>query len=154
MISIILLNQWISYFHFFTHHFKFTNVRKKIASFYDEELNSWIEAINYFILEITELEKRLEDIIYRNNIVEIAAKVSVHQLILNKSKVKYLNLKDEFLKQKTILKTNEILIEDSMITKEIEKSMKDYSLQIKQMEKQFADVKYICNEFLSDMLKK
>ena len=129
-------------------------MRKKIASFYDEELNSWIEAINYFILEITELEKRLEDIIYRNNIVEIAAKVSVHQLILNKSKVKYLNLKDEFLKQKTILKTNEILIEDSMITKEIEKSMKDYSLQIKQMEKQFADVKYICNEFLSDMLKK
>ncbi len=154
MISIIFLNQWIFYFHLFTHHFKLTNVRKKIASFYDEELNSWIEAINYFILEITELEKRLEDIISRNSIVDIAAKVSVHQLILNKSKVKYLNLKDEFLKQKAILKTNEILIEDSMITKEIEKSMKDYSLQIKQMEKHFADVKYICNEFLSDMLKK
>ena len=127
---------------------------KKIASFYNEELNSWIDAINYIFIEIAELEKRLEDIVSRNSIVDIAAKVEVHQLILNKSKGKCVSLKDEFLKQKAMLIVNKKLLADNMVTKEIEKSMRDYSLKIKQLEKQFIDVKYICNEFLSDMLKK
>ena len=129
-------------------------MRKKIASFYNEELNSWIDAINYIFIEIAELEKRLEDIVSRNSIVDIAAKVEVHQLILNKSKWKCVSLKDEFLKQKAMLIVNKKLLADNMVTKEIEKSMRDYSLKIKQLEKQFIDVKYICNEFLSDMLKK
>ncbi len=129
-------------------------MRKKIASFYNEELNSWIDAINYIFIEIAELEKRLEDIVSRNSIVDIAAKVEVHQLILNKSKGKCVSLKDEFLKQKAMLIVNKKLLADNMVTKEIEKSMRDYSLKIKQLEKQFIDVKYICNEFLSDMLKK
>ena len=129
-------------------------MRKKIASFYNEELNSWIDAINYIFIEIAELEKRLEDIVSRNSIVDIAAKVEVHQLILNKSKGTCVSLKDEFLKQKAMLIVNKKLLADNMVTKEIEKSMRDYSLKIKQLEKQFIDVKYICNEFLSDMLKK
>ena len=53
-----------------------------------------------------------------------------------------------------MLIVNKKLLADNMVTKEIEKSMRDYSLKIKQLEKQFIDVKYICNEFLSDMLKK
>jgi hypothetical protein len=55
---------------------------KKIASFYNDEINSWLQSVDFYLDEILSIEKRLKQIIARNTIVDIAAKTEVHQLII------------------------------------------------------------------------
>ena len=50
---------------------------KKIASFYNDEINSWLQSVDFYLDEILSMEKRLEQIIVRNTIVDIAAKTEV-----------------------------------------------------------------------------
>ena len=65
---------------------------KKLTLYYDDELNSWIESVHFYLGEIHALGIRLDDIIARNSIVDIAAKVEVHQLLLNKINKKLADL--------------------------------------------------------------
>lgn len=127
---------------------------KKISSFYEDELNSWTDSLKFYLKESHLLETSLEEIITRNTIIDIAAKVEVHQLILNKSVTKLTELQAEIDKIKAELKSDDGLVEDKLISKEIENKMKVLALSFKHTEQEFIDVKYYCNEFLIEVLKR
>jgi hypothetical protein len=127
---------------------------KKISSFYEDELNSWIDSLKFYLNESRLLETSLEEIITRNTIIDIAAKVEVHQLILNKSVTKLKELETEVAKIKSELTSDDGLVEDKFISKEVENKIKVLALSFKHTEQEFIDVKYYCNEFLIEVLKK
>ena len=127
---------------------------KKISEFYIEELSDWIKSIGSYIDEISTLEQRLEDVIARNTVVDIAAKVEVHQMMLDNVSNKINELKQEYLIQKNELFVNDNPVADDKITQEIELKMKLNALKFSQIEKEFIDIKYYCISFLIEVLKK
>ena len=58
-------------------------------------------------------------IVKRNTIVDIAAKVEVHQLMLDKMTGKFNQLKEELLKQRNELSENDQPLTNDKITEEI-----------------------------------
>jgi hypothetical protein len=55
---------------------------KDITQHYLDELENWGESIVFYTSSIEKLHEHLNQIIIRNSIVDIAAKVEVHQLLL------------------------------------------------------------------------
>ena len=127
---------------------------KKIASFYEDELNRFTLSISFYLEEILKIENSLDGIVRRNSIVGIAAKVEVHQLMLNKVSDKLKLLLDELRSFKVVLKPNGVLLKNDAITKEMENQIKIMSTSFKNTEQEYTDVKYYCNNFLDEMLKK
>ena len=127
---------------------------KKIASFYNDEINSWLQSVDFYLEEILSLEKRLEQIIARNTIVDIAAKTEVHQLIINKIKEKLIFLKKEMESVQIMLSKKEDILKDEKINSNIENKITQLRSNFRHHEKEYADVKYYCNEFVEEMLKR
>jgi hypothetical protein len=127
---------------------------KKIASFYNDEINSWLHSVNFYLEEILSLENRLKQIIDRNTIVDIAAKTEVHQLIINKVEEKLNFLKKEMELVQTMLSKKEDLLKDEKINSNIENKISLLGSSFRHHEKEYADVKFYCNEFLEEMLKR
>ncbi len=127
---------------------------KKIAEFYNDDLSSWVHSIVFYLDEILNLEQRLEEIIRRNNIVDIAAKVEVHQLMLDKISGKLAELKLDVIKLQNDLNPEGVMISDELINEPIQLKMKLLTYNFAQLEKEYIDVKYFCNSFLTEMLKK
>ncbi len=127
---------------------------KKIASFYNDEINSWLQSVDFYLEEILSLEKRLEQIIARNTIVDIAAKTEVHQLIINKIEEKLLSLRKEIEAVRKLLSKKEDFLNDDKINKTLENNIALLGSNFRHHEKEYADVKFYCNEFLEEMLKR
>ena len=127
-------------------------MKKSISEFYREELNSWIDSILFYLIEINKMEDRLKEVISRDGIVDIAAKVEVYQLMLNKSKNKFEILKDEVIEQKITLQTNVDLFDDTHMKREAKNKMKLLALHYKQVELEYINVKDYCTIFLNDIL--
>jgi len=127
---------------------------KKLTLYYDDELNSWIESIQFYIGEIQALGNRLDAIVTRNSIVDIAAKVEVHQLLLNKVNKKLVDLLLEIKKQHANIQKQKKENPEAAAQKALEKEVKKMALVFKKLEREYVDIKYYCNEFLTDMLKK
>ena len=157
LINIMFL---FSIFHFiytegFPFLFKITIVMsKKISAFYDDELNAWLHSISFYMTELSNLSYRLKEIVERNSIVDIASKADVHQLILENTRNKFEELRIVIFEQKKFLMEKEILIADKMVTKEIEQKQKEITLSFKKIELDHINVKFHCNEFLNEMLRK
>lgn len=127
---------------------------KDITQHYLDELENWGESIVFYNSSIEKLQEHLNQIIIRNSIVDIAAKVEVHQLLLEKINAKLNQLKLEIHEQESVLMKDGHLLENSELTKEIDLQQSDLTTRVKSCEKEFIDVKYYCNEFLSETLKK
>jgi hypothetical protein len=127
---------------------------KKITSFYDDELNIKKVSLLFYLDEINKLEKSLNEIIMRNSIVDIAAKVEVHQLLLSKMTNKFNGCLTEIKQQKLDIRKDDELISDKEVTKLIENQMSLFSINFKHLEQEYIDIKYYCNNFLEEMLKK
>jgi hypothetical protein len=127
---------------------------KKLTLYYDDELNSWIESVHFYLGEIHALGIRLDDIIARNSIVDIAAKVEVHQLLLNKINKKLADLLVEIKAQHAAVQKQKEEKADAIVQKALEKEVKKLAMLFKKLEREYVDIKYYCNEFLSEMLKK
>ena len=68
----------------------------EVLEYFSEQLKDWMEAI-YFDLGISsKLTDRLEEVIRRNTIIDIAAKVEVYQKQLNDSERKLYSPIDTF----------------------------------------------------------
>lgn len=127
---------------------------KKIASFYNDEINSWLRSVNFYLEEILSLENRLKQIIDRNSIVDIAAKTEVHQLIINKVEEKLIFLKKEMESVQTMFSKKDDILEDKKINSNFENKISLLGISFRHHEKEFADVKFYCNEFVEEMLKR
>jgi predicted nucleotidyltransferase len=127
---------------------------KKIASFYNDEINSWLESVDFYLEEILSIEKRLEQIIARNTIVDIAAKTEVHQLIINKIEEKLILLRKEIESVRKLLSKKEDFVNDDKINKTLEHKISLLGSNFRHHEKEYSDVKFYCNEFLEEMLRR
>lgn len=127
---------------------------KKIASFYNDEINSWLQSVDFYLEEILSLEKRLHEIIERNTIVDIAAKTEVHQLIINKIEEKLIALRKEIESVSMLLSKKENFITNDKINKSLENKIALLGSNFRHHEKEYADVKFYCNEFVEEMLKR
>lgn len=125
-----------------------------IAKYYTDELDNWNDSIVYNNSEMDEIEQKLIEVIRRNSIVGIAAKVEALQALLDRISDKFDKLEAEIKKQEVIFKTNSSFIEDNLISTETEKSQNDLRRKMQAIEKEYIDVKFECYNFLSATLKK
>lgn len=125
-----------------------------IAVYYTDELMEWKRLITFYNVEMAELENKLAEVIQRNTIPNIAAKVENHQDKLNAASEKFSWLEVQIQQQEAALKTNSTLIDDTLINTETEKRQNELRRNMQQVEKEYIDARYECHNFLSGTLKK
>ena len=125
-----------------------------IAEYYLDELIKWNKLIDFYNQELEDFEIKLAEVIQRNTIPGIAGKVEAEQDKLNAISHKFYSLQDKILQQESKLKSDHEFISDTLINTEIEKQQSDLRQNMKQLEKEYIDIKYDCYNFLSGTLKK
>lgn len=125
-----------------------------IAEYYLDELVDWNRTIAFYNHEMNEFEKKLAEVIQRNSIPGIAARVENEQHKLNAVSGKFFRLQAYMNQQRSSLKTDSTLVDDALIKKEIEKQQQELRQGMQQIEKEYIDAKYACQHFLSETLKK
>jgi hypothetical protein len=125
-----------------------------IAEHYTGELVDWSRLIAFYDQEATEFETKLAEVIQRNSIPNIAAKVEEQQDKLNVMMKKFNRIRIQIRKQGAALKTDSAFIDDKLIHAETEKKQNELRWDMQQTEKEYIDTRYACSEFLSERLKK
>jgi hypothetical protein len=125
-----------------------------IAEYYTDELAEWSRLIAFYNQELDEYELRLGEVIQRNTIPHIAARVEHEQDKLNEVSEKFHGLELEIEQQEATLKTDNTFIDDSLIDTETEKQQNGLRRSMQQAEREYVDKKHECNNFLSGTLKK
>ena len=125
-----------------------------LAKYYMDELVDWNRAIASYLEELNEFELKLGEVIQRNTIPDIAAKVEDQQNKLNQVSGKFHSLPGLIQQQKIVLKTDNAFIEDALLTAETEKQQNDLRRIMQQTEKEYIEKKHECNNFLSGTMKK
>ncbi len=125
-----------------------------IAEYYTGELAEWSRLIDFYNHEMDEFEDKLGEVIQRNSIPGIAAKVEQHQDKLNAVSGAFYSLQNQMLQQKVRLLSDNTLIDDALVNEETEMKQNELRKSMQAIEKDYVDVKYACYEFLSGTLKK
>jgi superfamily II RNA helicase len=125
-----------------------------LAKYYMDELVDWNRAIASYLEELNEFEIKLGEVIQRNTIPNIAAKVEEQQNKLNQVSGKFHSLPGLIQQQKIMLKTDNAFIEDALLTAETEKQQNELRRIMQQTEKEYIEKKHECNNFLSGTMKK
>lgn len=125
-----------------------------IAEYFLDELVDWNRLIAFYNNEMAEFESKLAEVIQRNTIPNIAAKVENEQIKLNAVSGKFYKLQVQIKQQESSLKTDSTLIEDAQIKAEMEQHQNELRRSMQQIEKEYIDVKYACYNFLSETLRK
>ncbi len=124
-----------------------------IAEYFTEELTDWRRTITFYSSEVDNLTVRLDDVIRRNSIPDIATKVENQQNKLNNVVSIFSRLLLIIQRQETALKTDNHFVDDTSIMAETEQQQKDLRQQIAQAEKEYMDTKNDCYKFLSELFK-
>ena len=124
-----------------------------LASTYDQNLKSWIKSLLSFSEEIPVTEQLLEAVIRRDNIVNIAAKVEVYQLMNEGVTSKIHALIDHMREFRKNLYEEDELIDDAAITKLLQQEMKVITQSKVKLEKEYLSIKTQCDQFIAEMLK-
>lgn len=127
---------------------------KQIADYFLAELISWEQSFDFYKGEIGNLGIQLEAIIQRNSIVDIAAKVEAHQVLLNEILDRFEKISVEVYQQKKRIQLKSAVINDNELTDYIRLQQDEVRKLVQIVEKDYIDVKYFCFEFLSEMLNK
>jgi hypothetical protein len=120
----------------------------KARNFIDEIMD-WKRTIAFHIDEIYGLTGKLAELLQRNSIPNLAAKVEKHQDKINSFSKKFSTLLFQVRRQEAILKTDSKLLDDSQINTETETYQKDIRQTLHDTEKEFFDVKNNCKRFLA-----
>lgn len=125
-----------------------------IAKYYTDELVEWVRLMNFYNSEIDQFEVKLAEVIQRNTIPGIGAKVEAHQERLNAVSQKFRQLQKRIMEQEGWLKTDSTFIDNAAIKGETDEEQKQIREKIQEIEREYIDVKYGCYEFLSETLNK
>ncbi len=127
---------------------------KEKSSYYEVELTTWLSSIKFYSEQKLIIDTKLDEVIKRNSLIDIAAKVEAHQILLNEIFTKFKKIHKEIDIQFNKIKVNENLIEDDSVTIEMEDSQSELRQRISLIEKEYIDIKSYCYDFLSETLKK
>lgn len=125
-----------------------------IAEYYKDELIDWNHAISFHDEEISELERKLGEVIRRNGIIDIAGKVEAQQKLLDQVADKFYRLRIEFQEQEGVLKTDHTYTDNAFINNETEIRQAELRRKVEALEKEYISIKFDCYNFLSGTLKK
>jgi low affinity Fe/Cu permease len=125
-----------------------------ISEYFLDELMSWNESIMFCYEEIAELQQKLEDVIRRNSIVDIAQKVGVHQEQLEMITDKFQKLQLKFEHQEEHLVSDDAYVDNAIIDDKIEKQQANLRHKMQASQKEYVDIKFECYHFLSKIFKK
>ena len=125
-----------------------------IAEYYTDELMEWNNSIFFFLQEMHGLTKKLGEVIQRNTIPNIAAKVEHEQTKINAVSAKFLQLQERIQQQIKAFKTDGTLKTNADIKAVEENRQHKFRQAMQEIEKEYVDTKYACYNFLSDTLKK
>ena len=124
------------------------------AEFYTDELGEWVRTIAVYIAEVSQFELRLGEVIQRNSIPNIAARVEHEQDELNQVSGIFQWLIRQIERQESALKTDSRLLDDTLINAELEKQQDDLRRLMQEAEKEYIAKKHSCINFLSGIMKK
>ncbi|HEU4574981.1 MAG TPA: hypothetical protein VFS36_08250 [Chitinophagaceae bacterium] len=125
-----------------------------IAEHYADELVEWRRLIDFYDQEMDDLETKLVEVIRRNSIPGIAARVEQQQSFLNEIADEFDKLSASFTEQESVLKTDDSFVDDKDINIVTEKKQNELRRHMQQAEKTFLDRKHTCSNFLSGLLKR
>jgi len=119
----------------------------------EKELKNYLQHLADNFLEIEKIETKLTSIIRRNSIVDIAAKVEVYQLMLDRSFHSYLDLKKEI--NDLVLKINHDNQSqaDKKSEQSIQKQIGTLPETVANADRRFEEVKFHCDVFINETLK-
>ncbi|MVT44563.1 hypothetical protein GO495_28470 [Chitinophaga oryziterrae] len=123
------------------------------AKYFIDELTDWERTIAFYAGEIDLLTSRLHEVIRRNSIPNIAQQVEIQQSGLDRVSEKFSHLQVLLTEQKTSLKTDSILIDDSVINDKIETKQQDLRQGMLKAEKECIEARSNCQYFLSEIFK-
>jgi hypothetical protein len=126
----------------------------RVSTYYTDELTDWSRLINDHNEELVEFDERLEEVIRRNSIVDIAQKVASQKTRLILISGKFYNLQLEIHQQEAALMSDSIPVDDTFIPLETEKKQHELRHKMQATEKEYVDVKFDCYNFLSGILNK
>jgi ABC-type phosphate transport system auxiliary subunit len=124
-----------------------------IAEHYSDELDNWVQSLNFYNIEMDLLESKLYEIVRRNCIVGIAEKVNTYQVRLSNLSEKFDSLLETIELQEAELKIDGKLVDDFLINYETENQQTELREKMQGLEKKYVVVKQDCNTFLSETLK-
>jgi len=124
------------------------------AGYFVDEITDWKRTIAFHIDEIYGLTVKLAELVQRNSIPNLAAKVEKHQDKLNGLSKKFSTLLLQFRRQEAMLKTDSTLLDDSQIKTETETYQKGIRQMLHDTEKEFIEVKNNCQSFLAGFYNK
>lgn len=125
-----------------------------VSDYFIDELLEWNESTIFYLDEIEFITQKLGDVLRRNSIIGIAEKVESHQIRLNQAVEKFYRLQMDIRKQESDLKTDSMLIDDTLIRRETERHQVDLRVKVQAIEKEYIDIKFDCYHFLAGVLKK
>jgi ABC-type phosphate transport system auxiliary subunit len=123
-----------------------------IAEHYSDELDNWVQSLNFYNIEMDLIESKLYEIVKRNCIVGIAEKVNTYQVRLSNLSEKFDSLLETIELQEAELKIDGKLVDDFRINYETENQQTELRTKMQDLEKKYVDVKQDCNTFLSETL--
>ena len=124
------------------------------AGYFIDEILDWKRTIAFHIDEIYGLTGKLAELVRRNSIPNLAARVEKHQAKLDGLSKKFSMLLLQFRRQEAMLKTDSELLDDSKIKPETESYQKDIRQMLHDTQKEFIDVKNNCQSFLAGFYNK
>lgn len=125
-----------------------------IAGYFIDELADWNNNIVFYNNEMEEFTQKLNDVIRRNSIPGISAKVEWHQARLNEVSEKFYNIQKTIHQQELTLKTDSTLVDNTAISNETEKKQAELRRIMQEIEKEYIDRKFDCYTFFSDTFRK
>ena len=123
----------------------------EISRYFSEQLKDSLDAI-YFALGISSrLSERLEEVIRRNTIVDIAARVEVYQKKLNDIERKLYALEGIVKRQERSINQIQDSNENAEVDEDIKLRQQIIVRKMKKAEGEFIRVKFDCNAFLYEV---
>ncbi len=125
-----------------------------IAAYYTDELLEWANTLVFYNNEMIEFTKKFAEVIRRNSITGIAAKVEANQSLLNQLSNRFYGLHRDIQQQRAALSDNCVLVDNNQIDQETEQDQVDLRNKMQAAEKEYIELKFKCYDFLSGTLKK
>lgn len=125
-----------------------------LVEYFIDELVDWNHLITSDFGEMSEFENKLTEVVQRNTIPNIAAKVEEQQDKLNAVSAKFKKLLIQIQQQEAAFKKDHMPIDDTLINPESEKAQNGLRRSMQQTEKEYIDAKFDCYNFLSQIFRK
>lgn len=104
--------------------------------------------------EMNEFVIKLNEVVQRNTIPGIGARVEVHHQKLNIIFGKLYRVKILIDQQEQALKKEDTFIDDKSISPDVEKEQRRIREDMRETEKEYVDIKYECYSFFADTITK